>query len=145
MKQIPTKQGVTKLATGTVLGVGMAEFFKENTLKLGMSGDVVKQAQKGLLLTKKTSYPQLNYTGPITGTFDNKTERAVKQLQAYFKLPINGIIDPKLGMALNIDFGPGNIEKLFGKQNLNTFMEKLNAANKWLETTFGSIKGVLKK
>lgn len=142
--ELATKQGMTKLATGTVMGLGFAEFFKEKSLRKGMTSDLVKQAQNGLLLTKKTSYPQLQFDGPADGVFGEQTEKAVKQLQEYLKLPVNGVIDPRIGMVLGVDFGPGNLEKLVGAENMKTLGDKLMATNKWLDATFGSTKGALK-
>jgi hypothetical protein len=141
--ELGTKSGLIKASVGLGMGVGLAEFFRENTLKKGMTSDLVKQAQNGLLLTKKTSYPQLQFDGPADGVFGEKTENTVKQLQEYLKLPVNGVIDPRIGMVLGVDFGLGNLEKLIGSENMKTLGDKLMATNNWLEATFGSTKGAL--
>jgi hypothetical protein len=142
-KQVVSGKGTRKLALGAGIGVGLAQFMKDNSLSKGMKGELVKQAQEGLLITKE-SYPQLVFSGPVNGVFDEKMEKAVKQLQEYLKLPVNGIIDPKLGMVLNVNFGPGNLEKLVGVKRFNSLGEKMIAANDWLNKTFGSAKGSIK-
>jgi hypothetical protein len=141
-QQLLKPKGVLKLTGGAALGVGIAEFFKENTLTKGMTGELIKQAQKGLTTFSKIP-PKINYRGTITGTFDDETENAVKRLQAHLKLPVNGKIDPRMGMVLGVDFGPGNLEKLVGSSNMKTIGERLLATNQWLEKTFGSLKGIV--
>ena len=142
-KQVVSGKGTRKLALGSVIGVGLAEFFKENTLYKGMKNDErVKQAQNGLLINTRF-HPELTYKGPATGNFDEETEVAVKQLQKKFNIPVTGKIDPPMAMALDVDLGPGNLEKLVGKTNLMSLGEKMMAANQWLDKKFGKTKGAL--
>lgn len=142
---ITTKKAVKKLVpkvvAGGAIGVGLAEFFKEKTIGPGSKGSKVSQIQKGLLMVKKTpkkygGVPELNYSGPVNGVYDDKTTQAIKQVQTVYKLPITGKVDPKLAFAFGIEMEPNNIDKIVGTDNMKAFGEKLISANKWFSEKF---------
>jgi Putative peptidoglycan binding domain len=45
------------------------------------------------------------YHGPINGTLDRSSRNAIRAFQAAHRLPVNGILTPKLFRALGIDYG----------------------------------------
>ena len=147
-KEFVTKQGAIKLAFGVGAGAGIGHFMKEKTLREGQISPLVKQAKQSLLyLIKfpedKGGLPYVKYNGPIDEKFDSNLTNAIKKIQTSWKFPITGQINPIMAMALGVDLGPGNLEKLIGKQNFENFGKKMMAANQYLESIFGSAKGTL--
>jgi len=147
-KEVATKRGTIKLALGFGAGVGLGEFMREKTLSEGQTSPLVKQAKESLLYLIKFpenqgGLPYVKYNGPIDEKFDSNLTKAIKQIQTKWKLPVTGKINPIMAMALGVDLGPGNLEKLLGKQNYENFGKKMAAANQFLEKTFGSAKGTL--
>lgn len=145
-KEIITKKGLAKLALGTGVGVGIAEFFKEKTIKEGDTGDKVKQIQKGIILAKQTpvnmgGVPTLKYSGKVDGIYGPETTQAIKDIQKAYKLPITGKVDPKLSFAFGVEMEPGGLEKIVGTDNMKSFGEKMIKSNSWLESKFGKLKG----
>lgn len=147
---ITTKKAVKKLVpkvvVGAGLGVGVAEFFKEKTVKEGDKGNKVKEIQKGLLMVKSTptsqgGLPSLQYNGPVNGVYGPEMTKAVKQLQSYYKFPVTGSVDPKLAFVFGIESEPGNLDKIVGTDNMKAFGQKILDSNKWLESKFGKFKG----
>lgn len=148
-KEIATKKGLGKLAVGTGIGVGIAEFFKEKTIKEGDKGDKVKKVQEGILLAKQTpanmgGVPTLKYDGKVDGIYGPQTTQAVKDIQKAYKLPITGNVDPKLAFAFGIEMEPGGLEKIVGTDNMKSFGDKMVKSNSWLESKFGKLKGSMK-
>ena len=147
-KELVTKQGIGKLALGVTMGVTFAEFMKNNTLKEGQKNPLITQVKENLINNKnypesEGGFPTLKYNGPINNYFDKNLTSAVKQLQTKFKLPITGVVDPTIAMALGVDLGPGRLESLIGKENMKSFSDKIMQANKWLTSAFGGVKGAL--
>jgi len=135
------KKAIPKLAVGSALGVGMAEFFKEKTIRLGDKGDKVKKIQQGILLAKQSptemgGVPGLKFDGPVDGVYGEKTVQAIKDIQKAYKLPITGEVDPKLAFGFGVEMEPGNIEKIVGVNNMKKFGERIMSANKWLNSKF---------
>ena len=147
--EIVTKKGLTKLAFGTAVGVGLAEFFKENTIKEGDRGDKVKQIQEVLKMIKNTpasdgGVPSLKFNSSIDGIYGPLTTQAIKDVQTYYKYPVTGEVDPKLAFVFGIEMGPDNFTKIVGVKNMKSFGDRLFGVNKWLESIFGKFKGSIK-
>ena len=144
--EIGTKKGLTKLAVGTLGGVGIAELFKEKTIKEGDRGDKVKQIQKALNMVKNTpvtegGIPTLKFNGVVDGLYGPSTTQAIKDVQTYYKLPVTGKVDPKLAFVFGIEMDPGTFEKIVGVENMKSLGDRLIKSNKWLESKFGKFKG----
>ena len=72
------------------------KFDVNKILKLGMSGEDVKQLQ--LFLALDSGY---NPEGKVTGVFDKATEKAVKDFQKQYNLPQTGQVGSKTAAKIN--------------------------------------------
>jgi len=105
-QQLATKQGVKKLVGGVIGGYLLADLVNYitagNSLKRGSKGDLVKSLQNSLIAITK-DYPQVNFKGPVDGDFGVNTENAIKKVQEILKLPVTGVFDSQLSLALAVD------------------------------------------
>ena len=148
--EITTNKGAVKLAIGTGLGVGMAEFFKEKTIKEGEKSTKVTKIQQGLLQLKKFptnmgGVPTIKFAGPANGVYGPDTTQAIKDVQKAYKLPITGTVDPKLAYVFGIEMDPSGLEKIIPKDVMSSFGKRLMNVNSWMESKFGNLKGSIKK
>lgn len=148
--EITTKKGATKLAMGTGLGIGMAEFFKEKTIKEGDKSPKVTKIQQGLLQLKKFptnmgGIPTIKFAGPANGVYGPDTTQAIKDVQKVYKLPITGTVDPKLAYVFGIEMDPSGLDKIIPKDVMSSFGKRLMDVNSWMESKFGNLKGSIKK
>ena len=148
------KATIGKLATGTVIGVTLAEFFKESTLNLGDKGPQVKLCQKSLIdysnpnLPPEIRVPGLKYKGPANGVYDQKTMDAVKIVQKQLSktdpsIKVTGALDPKTAFALGVKLDPTRFERFIGEKNMEKLGKAMVKYNGWIESLVK--KGVIKK
>lgn len=119
--------GSGNIGGGVVLGAETFNF--ANDLRLGASGDDVKELQKRLA-------EEGLYTGAINGTFDDATLQAVKAYQKKHGLPQTGFVGPLTRAELNKEQTPEDNSALV--QKLSKMIEILQQILK-LQTQLASL------
>ena len=137
-KTVVTKQGVTKLPVGTVLGVGIAELFAEKSFGEGKSGiygrgKEIKQAQENLLaMTQEGGEFNVGYYGPVTGIYDKPTGDAVYKLYQILKMTPKREATPYIMTLLGVQLEPSGVFKYIPEKYTSSFGEWLKEKNeKW--------------
>lgn len=80
-------------------GIKESKISKKPTLRIGSTGEYVKEVQR--ILTTL-----LYYRGPINGNFDTELERAVKSFQANNRLTADGVVGRDTWSALDSLYAP---------------------------------------
>lgn len=145
------KATVKRVAVGGLIGMGLAEFMKESTLKRGDKGDKVRACQQGILNLANVSIPRLKIPGlvftkkDVDGSFGPTTENAVKLIQQNWNksdpsLQVTGKIDPKTAFGLGVKLDPTNAELFIGEKNMESFGNAMIKYNKWISSIVGKKK-----
>lgn len=148
-QQLGKKWGIPKLVGSVFLGVGLAEFFKSNTIKKGDKGPNVKIIQEFLNYARESNPQGYNYqTLQTNSTYDDATINAVKIFQKVNKLPETGYLTPDLLALMGVNLGDDNItwvvKKIVGEKGLENITFKLQEINKFFEDYFNYLKNIKK-
>jgi len=141
--QTVKKATVGKVAAAGFVGMGIAEFMKESTLKRGDKGDKVRKCQEGILNVANVTIPRLKVPGlvftkkDVDGDFGPTTENAVKTIQKQWNktdpsLQVTGKIDPKTAFGLGVKLDPTKAERFIGEKNMEDFGKAMVKNNSWV-------------
>ena len=137
------KATAKRLLIGGGLGLTIAEFFKETTIKSGDKGPQVREIQKGIAaladpnLPPDLKIPNLVFSEKdIDSSFGSKTERAVRTIQTEWKksdpsIAVTGQVDAKTAFGLGVKMEPGKISKFIGEKNLQKVGTWTKQYNDW--------------
>lgn len=140
-----------KATTGAVIGVALAEFFEQNQMKLGDSGEEVRQLQEFInYLASEPEGGKVNLQ-PVTvdGKYGNETANEVSKLKKWIKSTKQYDLDdtdgtfvqPQIAQAMGVELQPSGFNKVvdwvFGKGSLEKFGSGLAKADQWTKKTFG--------
>lgn len=133
--QATTKKGLTKIAGGGALGVGIAEFFAEQSFGEGKSGiygrgQEVKQLQNTLLFYNNDDELNVNFKGKANGIYDRATGDAVYRMYQKFGMTPKREATPYMAMALGVELQPNKLFKLIPPQTMKSVGETLASVNK---------------
>ena len=140
-----------KSITGAVMGVALAEFFEENQLKLGDSGEEVKQLQEFINYVESQPEGKSIKLSPVSvdGKYGPQTANEVSKLKKWIKSSGDydikdtdgSFIQPEIAQGMGIELQPSGFNKVinwtFGKGSVESFFSKLGQADDWMKKTFG--------
>lgn len=137
------KATVGKVVGAGLVGMGLAEFMKESTLKRGDKGDKVRACQEGILNLANIPIARLKVPGlvftkkDVDGSFGPTTENAVKMIQQKWNksdpsLQVTGKIDPKTAFGLGVKLDPTKAERFIGEKNMEEFGKAMVKYNNWI-------------
>ena len=142
---------IKKAGTGAVIGVALAEFFKENQMKKGDSGPEVIKLQEFINYVATQPEGQKISLQPvkIDGKYGDETTKEVSKLKKWIistgQYDINDtdgtFVQPEIAQALGVELQPSGFNKVvdwvFGKGALSKFGSGLAQADQWTKKTFG--------
>lgn len=137
------KATVGKVVGAGLVGMGLAEFMKESTLKRGDKGDKVRACQEGILNLANIPIARLKVPGlvftkkDVDSSFGPTTENAVKMIQQKWNksdpsLQVTGKIDPKTAFGLGVKLDPTKAERFIGEKNMEEFGKAMIKYNNWI-------------